>query len=220
MHSIEKISAAAPPGKAGNWGRAVPGVERKVVDPATGRELAAGETGVLHIRGHTLMQGYYKLEREQVFTRDGWFATGDLASLDEDGYVYFHGRNTEMIKTAGANVSPKEVELALAARPGVREAIVFGMPDAAKGEIVVAVVVPFDGQSLDAGNLRDQLKSEISPYKIPQEIIFMAFEDIPRTGSQKPRKRDLQQSLAERFQGRAIPVVGRKTGASSVRNTR
>lgn len=199
MHSIEKIRSAAPPGKAGNWGRAVLGVERRVVDAATLQELPPGETGVLYIRGHTLMQSYYKLEREQVFTRDGWFATGDLASIDEDGYVYFHGRNTEMIKTAGANVSPKEVELALVARPGVREAVVFGMPDAVKGEIVVAVVVPADGQTLDSGTLRDQLKSEISPYKIPQEIIFMTFEEIPRTGSQKARKRDLQKLLAERF---------------------
>jgi acyl-coenzyme A synthetase/AMP-(fatty) acid ligase len=219
MHSIENTRSAAPSGKAGNWGRAVPGVERRIVDPVTGKELPPGETGVLYIRGHTLMQGYYKLEREQVFTRDGWFLTGDLASIDEDGYVYFHGRNTEMIKTAGANVSPREVELALVARPGVREAIVFGMPDPVKGEIVVAVVVPFDGETLDSAALRDQLKNEISPYKIPQEIIFMTFDEIPRTGSQKARKRDLQESLAERFTNAQSAPIGRSSGAPLVRNS-
>jgi acyl-coenzyme A synthetase/AMP-(fatty) acid ligase len=188
MHSIAKPMEATPPGKGGHWGRRLPGMERKIVDPETGVELPAGATGELLVRGRSLMQGYYKREREDVFAQDGFFATGDLASIDQDDYIYFHGRLTEMIKTSGANVSPKEVELALLRLQGVREAIVFGMPDPVKGEIVVAVVVPAGGRTLEAAALRERLRTEISPYKIPQKIIFMNFEDIPRTGSQKTRK--------------------------------
>jgi acyl-coenzyme A synthetase/AMP-(fatty) acid ligase len=202
MHSIEKQTTAAPPGKTGHWGRRVPGVERRVVDPVTKQDLPPGQTGELYIRGHTLMQGYYKREREEVFTRDGWFATGDLAAIDEDGYIYFHGRHTEMIKTSGANVSPKEVEVALMGHPAVREAIVFGMPEPIKGEVVVAVIVPADGQSVEAPVLQGFLRDQVSPYKIPHEIVFMSFDEIPRTGSQKARKRDLAQMLG----ARATPI--------------
>jgi len=204
MHSIDKQTTAAPPGKTGHWGRRVPGVERRVVDPSTKQDLLPGQTGELYIRGHTLMQGYYKREREEVFTRDGWFATGDLAALDDDDYIYFHGRHTEMIKTSGANVSPKEVEVALMGHPAVREAIVFGMPEPVKGEIVVAVVVPSDGHSVEAVELQGFLRDQVSPYKVPHDVIFMSFDEIPRTGSQKARKRDLAQMLAARL----APVSG------------
>jgi acyl-coenzyme A synthetase/AMP-(fatty) acid ligase len=197
MHSIAKLVEAAPAGKGGNWGRRLPGMERKIVDPETGVELPAGATGELLVRGRSLMHGYYKREREEVFARDGFFATGDLASIDEDDYIYFHGRRTEIIKTSGANVSPKEVELALLRLQGVREAIVFGMPDPVKGEIVVAVVVPTGGRTLEAAALRERLRAEISPYKVPQKIVFMDFEDIPRTGSQKARKGALLDMLIE-----------------------
>jgi acyl-CoA synthetase (AMP-forming)/AMP-acid ligase II len=195
MHSIEPMYSWAPPGKGGNWGRHLPGVERRVVDPQTGRALAPGETGELQIRGHTLMQCYYKREREETFLADGFFATGDFASIDRDDYLYFHGRMSEMIKTAGANVSPAEVERVLAALPTVREAIVFGVDHAVKGEIVAACVVPTEGSALDPGELRESLRTELSSYKVPREIRIIAYEDIPRTGSLKPVKAKLKAML-------------------------
>jgi acyl-coenzyme A synthetase/AMP-(fatty) acid ligase len=196
MHSLDRRPFAMPPGKGGTWGRSLPGVERAVIDPETKRRLGPGEIGELYIRGHTLMQGYYKVEREQVFTRGGWFATGDLVSIDTDDYLRFHGRNSELIKTAGANVSPSEVEHALTALPGVREAIVFGLPDAVKGEIVFAVAVPLADHQLDPGALREALRQRLSAYKVPQQIVVMPFDEVPRTGSDKVFKRALKERLA------------------------
>jgi acyl-coenzyme A synthetase/AMP-(fatty) acid ligase len=190
-HSMEMQYVPSPAGKAGAWGRHLPGVTRLVIDPETGREVEPGEEGELYLRGHTLMVGYYKREREETFTEDGFFATGDLVSIDADDFIYFNSRRSEMIKTSGANVSPREVETLLQTFPEVREAVVFGVPDPLKGEIVVAVIVPIDGQEPDAEDLRARLRAEISPYKVPQQIIFMNFDDIPRTGSIKARKGDL-----------------------------
>ncbi len=196
MHSIDRRTAPMPHGKAGTWGRHLPGVERRVVDRETGAVLPPGKEGELYIRGYTLMQGYYKREREEVFTRDGFFATGDLVIIDEDDFIYFTGRATEMIKTSGANVSPREVEIALQRYPEVREAIVFGVPDEVRGEITIAVVVPAEGRTIDTADLTGRLKQDISPYKLPHRMVVMDFDDIPRTGSAKPRKPQLREMVA------------------------
>jgi acyl-CoA synthetase (AMP-forming)/AMP-acid ligase II len=208
MHSIEKFTSAAPPGKAGNWGRHLPSVRRRVVDPQTGREAAPNAIGELHVRGRTLMKGYYKREREDTFLPDGFFATGDLVSIDEDDYLYFHGRGSEMIKTSGANVSPREVELALQMLDGVQEAIVFGIDHPTKGEIVAAYVVPAPDAVLDAGKLRDALRSEVSPYKVPQQIRSIAYDEVPRTASQKVLKPQLKQRFIAEMQGDRDPSTG------------
>jgi acyl-CoA synthetase (AMP-forming)/AMP-acid ligase II len=197
MHSIEKFTSAAPPGKAGNWGRHLPGVERRVVDVETGIEVPPGTIGELQVRGFTLMQGYYKREREDVFLPDGFFATGDLVSIDHDDFLYFHGRNSEMIKTSGANVSPREVEMSLLGLEGVLEAIVFGIEDPVKGEVVAAYVVARENHNVQPETLRERLRSELSPYKIPREIRLIAAEEVPRTGSQKVIKPRLKQKFME-----------------------
>ena len=208
MHSIEKVTLAAPPGKAGNWERHLPGVERRAVDPKTRRELPPGEAGEVLIRGHSLMQGYYKREREETFQPDGFFATGDLGSIDQDDFIYFQGRDSEMVKTSGANVSPREVELALLGVKGVREGIVFGIDDPVKGEIVVAYIVPADGFSPDAEKICLALRSEISSYKVPQQIKFISDDKIPRTGSLKPRKPELKKMFLERLQAEDLRKAG------------
>ena len=194
MHSIDRIYMPTPVGQGGHWGRHTRGVERRIVDPETRQPRPAGQEGELLIRGCTLMRGYYKKEREEAFTIDGWFATGDLAVIDNDDYIYFTGRRGEMVKTAGANVAPREVELALMAHPQVREAVVFGMPDPVKGEKVVAVLVPRAGD-LDTEAVAAWLKQQISAYKAPAEFHVMPFEAIPRTGSQKPIKARLKSIL-------------------------
>lgn len=195
MHSIDRIYMPTPVGQGGHWGRHTRGVERVIVDPETRATLPSGREGELLIRGPILMRGYYKKEREEAFTVDGWFATGDLAVIDGDDYIYFTGRRGEMVKTAGANVAPKEVELALMGHPAVREAIVFGMPDPVKGQKVVAVLVPKTEAGLDANEVGAWVRTRISAYKAPAEIHVMAFEAIPRTGSQKPIKPRLQALL-------------------------
>jgi len=149
----------------------------------------------LYIRGFSLMHGYYKRERAEVFTPDGWFATGDQCSMDEDGYLYFKGRLSELIKTAGANVSPQEVEAVLAGYAGVAEAVVLGLPDAERGESVVAVVVPREGASIDPAELQARMKEEVSSYKVPRRVLVMGFHDIPRTGAGKVQKKELKELL-------------------------
>lgn len=195
MHSLEKLDRPAPPGKAGSQGRTLPGVERRIVDRDTGEAAPAGEVGELHLRGHTLMQGYYKREREEVFGPDGFFATGDLCREDEEGYLYFAGRASQMIKTSGANVSPREVEVALMRHPQVREAFVFGMPDDLRGEVVTAVLVPAAGAEIDVPTLLAQLRHEISPYKAPKAAFVIEHDAVPRTHSDKVDKSRLKEMV-------------------------
>jgi acyl-CoA synthetase (AMP-forming)/AMP-acid ligase II len=198
MHSIEKCMCATPIGKEGNWGRHLPGIDRRIVDPQTGAGAPVGTAGELYVRGYSLLREYYKKEREDTFTRDGFFPTGDRCLIDEDGYLYFLGRMSEMIKTAGANVAPREVEVALQRYEEVREAVVLGLPDEERGEAVVAVVVPSGGAEVEAGGLRTKLRADLSAYKVPTEIIEMAYEEIPRTDMGKVRKSDLREMLIAR----------------------
>ncbi len=134
--------AVLPESLRGTMGRSLPGMEHVVVDVDTGMELPVGEQGELLVRGAFLMDGFYKRERHETFTPDGWYATGDQGWFGADGHLRFSGRRTAMIKTGGSNVSPAEVEAALVELPDVREAFVFGIPAGERGEDVAAVVVP------------------------------------------------------------------------------
>jgi acyl-coenzyme A synthetase/AMP-(fatty) acid ligase len=181
-----------------SWGRNLEGIERKIVDPTTGETLPPGKDGELYIRGWSMMAGYYKRERGEIFDADGWFPTGDTCHINENGYLYFKGRVSDMIKTAGANVSPQEVELLMVTYPGVAEAIVLGMPDDVRGENVLAVVIPRDGAKIDSAAMQKRMKDEISSYKIPKEFVVMNFSDVPRTTSGKVQRNALKKLLAER----------------------
>ncbi len=197
IHTVEKRSQPLPTLKRGANGRALPGVDRRIVDLDTGLEVAPGMRGELQVRGYSLMQGYYKREREDVFLRDGFFPTGDICSIDEDGFLYFHSRRDDMIKTAGANVSPAEVEQVLRGDPSVSEAFVVGLPHPAKGEAVIAVVVPKIGQTPDTSALRQRVLAELSSYKAPHDIFILDADDIPRTASAKANKPHLAKIVAQ-----------------------
>jgi acyl-CoA synthetase (AMP-forming)/AMP-acid ligase II len=185
-----------PEKNGGTFGRRLPGVERKIVDPKTRKELPPRTDGELMIRGFSMMQGYYKRERADTFDADGWFATGDTCAIDEDGYLYFRGRLSDMIKTTGANVSPQEVEVLMMGYPGVAESIVVGIPDPERGERVVAVVIPREGESVDAAALKKRMLEEISSYKVPKEIFIMKYDEVPRTSSAKVQRNKLRELLA------------------------
>jgi acyl-CoA synthetase (AMP-forming)/AMP-acid ligase II len=169
-----------PETRRGSFGKPAPGFQTKIVDPDP-----AG-VGELCIRGPYVMQGYYKRSREECFDTDGWFHTGDLVRVDADGFFYFAGRLSAMIKTAGANVSAAEVEKAITKVTGA-DAHVVGIPDAKRGELVAAVVVQPD---VDEAALRERLKDELSSYKIPRRFIALAHNEIPLLSSGKV---DLQQ---------------------------
>jgi len=182
---------------AGSLGVAVPGVEHEVIDPESGAALPPGEPGELRVRGYTVMQGMYGRTREEVLEPDGWYRTGDRVTLDENGHVYFHGRLGDLIKTGGANVSPQEVERALAELQGVLEAHVVGLPDAERGQLVAAAVVLDGSVPLEADELRSELRAKLAAYKVPKRFDFFAKQDLPYKATGKIDKR----ALVERMGG-------------------
>jgi acyl-CoA synthetase (AMP-forming)/AMP-acid ligase II len=181
--TISEDESDQPEHRRGSFGKPAPGFDTAIVDPDTGDRVDAGQVGELCVRGPFLMQRYYKLAREQCFDADGWFHTGDLVRTDTDGFVYFIGRRGAMIKTAGANVAPAEVEKAIAKVSGLT-AHVVGLPDPDRGQVVAAVVV-LDGADFDGGALRERLRTELSAYKIPRRFAAVRSSDIPLMSSGK-----------------------------------
>jgi acyl-CoA synthetase (AMP-forming)/AMP-acid ligase II len=181
-----------PEHRRGSFGKPAPGVETKIVDPDTGALAEDGTLGELCIRGPCLMQRYYKRSREECFDADGWFHTGDLVATDRDEFVYFIRRQGSMIKTAGANVSPAEVEQAIAKVTGGAVAHVLGIPDAERGEIVAAVVALDHGAHFDETTLRRELTAELSAYKVPKRFAAIPAAEVPLLASGKVDMRQLK----------------------------
>jgi acyl-CoA synthetase (AMP-forming)/AMP-acid ligase II len=205
-HSAEPVTRRLPESKAGAAGRAVNGIERRVVDPETGIEVAAGEIGELQLRGGALMTGLYKVPRREVFTADGYFGTKDLVRIDADGYAFFVGRISDMIKTNSANVSRLEVETALNALPDVELALVTGLPDPEIGELVAAAVVPAPGRNPTEADLRTTLRETLSSFKVPRRIVFITHDDIPRTPTGKVRLFELTEMVAAHLTPELKPI--------------
>jgi long-chain acyl-CoA synthetase len=177
--------------KIGTIGVPYPDVESKIVDLETGeRELAPGESGELILRGPQLMDGYYKRPDETALTlRNGWLYTGDIATVDEDGYVAIVDRKKEMIIVSGFNVYPREVEEALATHPAVLDAAAIGVPHPIKGEEVKAFVVLKPGVTATADELRAHCAERLAPFKRPHEIEFR--ESLPKTLIGKTLRKEL-----------------------------
>ncbi|HUE35433.1 MAG TPA: class I adenylate-forming enzyme family protein [Mycobacterium sp.] len=170
-----------PEERRGSFGKPAPGFQTKIIDPDTAATVGVGAIGELCIRGPYVMQRYHKRSREDCFDADGWFHTGDLVRADANGFMYFVGRLSAMIKTAGANVSAAEVERAINKVTG-RQAHVVGIPDAERGELVAAAVV---GPGFDEAVLRERLTDELSAYKIPKRFIALSQNDVPLLSSGK-----------------------------------
>ncbi len=162
----------------------------QVIDPDTGQRVPDGDEGEFCVRGYGLMAGLYGREREEVFDAEGWYHTGDRGYL-EGGSIYFTGRYSEMIKAAGANVSPLEVEQALLALPHVAQAFVFGMPHPQRGEDVIAAVVPAVEADFDAETTRAQLRDVLSAYKVPRRIVALTPAEVATLASGKPHRREI-----------------------------
>jgi acyl-CoA synthetase (AMP-forming)/AMP-acid ligase II len=189
-----------PESRRGTFGKPLPGISHKIVDPDTLEEVPPGVDGEVWARGYSLMQGLQRREREDVFEPDGWYRTGDAGHFDDDGWFYFTGRLGEMIKTpGGANVTPAEVEAALMAYPDVLEAYVTGIPAEGGGQLVVGAVVPRGDATLDGDELRARLKGDLSAYKVPKQLWVCAKSELPFLPSGKIKKQDLAEQLAARF---------------------
>ena len=184
-----------PEAKRGSVGRSGPGFEHRIVDE-TGAEAPIDSVGEIYVRGAALMRGMVGRSRAEVFDADGWYHTGDAGRFDADGHLYFAGRTDDMIKTAGANVSPVEVEGVLQAMPEVREAYVVGVPDPERGAIVTGVVVTARGATVAADELTARCRASLAAYKVPKrwEIVPTA-DPLPYTTTNKIDRRLLVDRL-------------------------
>ncbi|WP_029111645.1 class I adenylate-forming enzyme family protein [Mycobacterium sp. URHD0025] len=189
---------AQPPERAQTGGWTMEGLEHLIVDPDTNTPLPGGFRGEIWVRGRSLMQRLYKREREDVFTPDGYYRTGDSGVRFNDGWIAYTGRLGDLIKTGGGtNVTPSEVELALSGCDGVLEAYVVGAEDGDHGTVVAAAVVPHGSAVLDAQALRTQLRDRLSAYKVPKFIWVTHKAALPFTATGKVKKSDLALQLKE-----------------------
>jgi fatty-acyl-CoA synthase len=183
-----------PPNKRfATVGRPLDGVDLRIVDPESLKPVGPNETGEVQVKRYVTI-GYYKDndKNRDAFTPDGYFRTGDFGILDEDGYLHFRGRMKEMIKTGGINVAPAEVEEILTQQEGVKLALVVGVPDEVRDEIIAAVVVT-DGPPAPGmeERLTMALKKELAAYKMPRAYRFVREEDLPLTTTGKVKKNEL-----------------------------
>ena len=178
----------------GAYGKPAPGVEQIIVDVDTGEKLPDGEEGELCIRGYSVMHGYNKKEREEVFRSDGFFPTGDLGVIQHRFY-FFTGRKGDMVKTAGANVSPAEVRNAALEIDGVMDCFVTGLPDPKRGQIVAAAVVMAPKANITKDLIRQKLKLTLSSFKVPKRILLLTPDEIPVLPTDKVDRRALVEKL-------------------------
>jgi len=177
-------------------GLPLPGMRLRIADPETGRALGVGKVGAVEVAGH-VTSGYSGASAElnaSAFTADGYFRTGDLGFLDKEGGFHFVGRGTDMIKRAGINVSPAEIESLLLQHPAVAQAAVVGAPAGERGETIVAFVVPAPDAVADAEALRAHCRALASSYKVPDRIEICA--ELPATETGKLLRRALKDRAA------------------------
>ena len=174
-------------------GRPLPGVEVKIVDPETGRELPPGQPGELCTRGYLVMKGYYKdpVATAQVIDEDRWLHTGDLAMEREDGYFVITGRLKDMIVRGGENIYPREVEEFLLTHPDIVDVQVVGVPDPKYGEEVMAFIRTRGGRNITAEEIRDYMQGKIARYKIPRYVHIV--EEFPLSANGKVQKYKLRE---------------------------
>ena len=182
--------------RAGSVGRPIPGLQMRVVDPATGQDLPRGQEGELWFRGPQLFSGYLNNPQASAatLTADGWIRTGDLGHVDDDGFVFITDRLKELIKVKGMQVAPAELEALLLTHPAVADAAVIGRPDERAGEVVVAYLVARGALDIDA--LKAWLAERVAPHKQLADVVLV--EAIPKNPSGKLLRRVLRTQDAAR----------------------
>jgi long-chain acyl-CoA synthetase len=176
--------------KPGSIGTPIEGVEMRVVDE-DGKEVEQGQVGEIAIKGHNVMKGYWnKPDATEESIKDGWFHTGDMGKVDEDGYFFIVDRKKEMIIRGGYNVYPREIEEVMYEHPAVAEVAVVGVPDDSMGEEVGAAVALKKGEDVSEDELRDFVKNEVAGYKYPRKIWFV--DELPKGPTGKILKREIE----------------------------
>ncbi len=193
---------------AGSVGFALPDVQARVADP-DGLELPRGTAGVLEIRGPNLFLGYWRMPEKtaEEFRPDGFFITGDVATMNAEGRIQLVGRARDLVISGGFNIYPKEIELEIDALPGVVESAVIGVPHPDFGESVVAIVACESGTTLTSGEVLAALRDRLARFKQPKKVIFI--DDLPRNAMGKVQKAQLREQYADTF-----TVGAGKTGSA------
>jgi long-chain acyl-CoA synthetase len=193
LSETSPVASFNPPDKerkVGSIGTPIEGVEMKLLDD-DGNEVEQGEVGEIVIKGHNVMKGYWnKPDATEESIVDGWFHSGDMAKVDEDGYFFIVDRKKELIIRGGYNVYPREIEEVLYEHPAVREAAVVGMPHDELGEEVGAAVALKDGEEVDEGALRAYVKERVAAYKYPRRVWFV--DELPKGPTGKILKREIE----------------------------
>src|SRR3989442_1634360 len=179
--------------RAETAGRPIAGVDVRVVDLKSGALHGPEAVGELAVKGPNVMLGYYRMpgETARSLTTEGYFLTGDLALVDEDGYVRIMGRRNELIIRGGYKIYPRELEDLLRTHPAVSDACVVGIPNETLGELICACVVPTEGSIVTGDELKDFCRDAVADYKVPDLVRF--FDAFPLTGSGKVKRRELAQ---------------------------
>ncbi len=185
--------------RAGTVGFPLPDVELKICDPDTGTELPHGEIGMVEVRGPNIFQGYWQMPDKTAaeLRSNGFFITGDMGRVDDDGYVTIVGRGKDLIISGGYNIYPKEVELVLDDMPGVLESAVIGAAHPDFGESPVGVLVPTGGASLDLDAISAAMRDQLAAFKCPRKLVVV--DALPRNTMGKVQKNVLRDSYAEVF---------------------
>ena len=181
--------------REGSVGRPIPGVQVKIVDD-NGRALEKNQDGELWLRGPMVTKGYYNLPAvtSETITADGYFKTGDIARLDDDGFLYITGRKKELIIVAGEKAVPREIEEIIMRHPAISAAAVVGKKDASRGEVVVAFVTTHEGQTVTADQIKETCRSNgLAQWKIPREVNIVP--ELPRSPTGKILKRVLAEKV-------------------------
>jgi acyl-CoA synthetase (AMP-forming)/AMP-acid ligase II len=193
----DRLDLDLPASARGSCGRPFEGIELRIVDPESGRPAAPGGEGEIQLRGPNLMRGICGRTRAEVFTAEGFYRTGDLGSLDPDGYLFFHGRLDDMFKVGGATVFPTEVEAALRTIPSVAQAFVTNVADGDGVDRVGALVVPRPSEGPD--DLVAAARARLSSFKVPTSwLVVGSADEVPMSATGKVDKRALQDLLRTR----------------------
>jgi malonyl-CoA/methylmalonyl-CoA synthetase len=177
--------------RGGTVGKPLPGIEVRVADHAD-RALPPGQIGQIQVRGPNVMSGYWRLpeRRHEDFSTDGYFRTGDLGQLDDDGYLSIVGREKDLVISGGYNVYPKEIEMLLDELPGVSESAAFGVPHADLGEALTVAIVPKLGAALTEQEVIAHVKHRLANFKVPKRVVFLP--ELPRNAMGKVLKNELR----------------------------
>jgi malonyl-CoA/methylmalonyl-CoA synthetase len=183
--------------RAGTVGFPLPGVEIKITDSKTGDVLADGEIGEIEVRGPNVFSGYWQMPEKtaEELRNNGFFITGDLGTIDSDGYLHISGRNKDVIISGGYNIYPKEIELLLDEQPGVMESAVIGLAHPDLGEVVVGILVAEKGETPDLDDLSIIFRESLAKYKQPQ--ILLIIPELPRNTMGKVQKNILRQEYKD-----------------------